>query len=347
MNATHDSRVDRIWYGESPIYWLLLPLSMLFAALIGFRRFVYRHGILRASCVGVPVIVVGNITAGGTGKTPVTIWLARALSKSGRSPGIVSRGYRGNVGARPVCVRPDSDPAIVGDEAILLASKCGCPVVVHPDRVAAAKMAVELGAGIVIADDGLQHYRLKRDFEIAVVDANRGFGNGSMLPAGPLREPISRLKSVDRILIHRHADDEHELFRRAHDTPPLNFRLRVEGVSRLDRSESRQLVDFAGSTVQAVAGIAHPERFFRMLESNGINVVRHPLPDHADITPDDLVFTDDLEILMTEKDAVKCQWIDTSKCWFVAVGIEFDGADADVLLDQVLTAGKVREQRTV
>jgi tetraacyldisaccharide 4'-kinase len=249
------------------------------------------------------------------------------------------------VGPRPLQAKADSEPAVVGDEAILLAAQCDCPVVVHPDRTAAAKMAIELGANIVISDDGLQHYRLRRDFEIAVVDGYRGFGNGNLLPAGPLREPVSRIKSVDRILIHRHSDDEPEIFRRSYDTPPLNFRLQVTGVSRLDNSEQRKIEEFAGTTVHAVAGIGHPERFFLMLETHGIDVKRHPLPDHADITADDIVFDDDLEILMTEKDAVKCQWMDTSNCWYVPVEVDFEGADADMLLDQVLAVRKDRERR--
>jgi tetraacyldisaccharide 4'-kinase len=153
------------------------------------------------------------------------------------------------------------------------------------------------------------------------------------------------MKSVDRILIHRHSDDEREIFRRSYDTPPLSFRLQVTGVSRLDNSEQRKIEEFAGTTVHAVAGIGHPERFFLMLEAHGIDVKRHPLPDHADITPDDIVFDDDLEILMTEKDAVKCQWMDTSNCWYVPVEVDFEGADADMLLDQVLAVRKDRERR--
>jgi tetraacyldisaccharide 4'-kinase len=345
LNGLNDNWIEKVWYGSSLIYWVLLPFTLLFAVVVASRRYLYSRKILRSNSVDVPVIVVGNITAGGTGKTPVTIWLARALAKSGRSPGIISRGYRGKVGPRPLQAKADSKPAVVGDEAILLASQCDCPVVVHPDRTAAAKMAIELGANIVISDDGLQHYRLRRDFEIAVVDGNRGFGNGNLLPAGPLREPIARMKSVDRILIHRHSDDEREIFRRSYDTPPLSFRLQVTGVSRLDNSQQRKIEEFAGTTVHAVAGIGHPERFFLMLEAHGIDVKRHPLPDHADITPDDIVFDDDLEILMTEKDAVKCQWMDTSNCWYVPVEVDFEGADADMLLDQVLAVRKDRERR--
>lgn len=338
--------MEKIWYGSSPVFWLLLPLTLLFAIAVAARRLAYARGLKKVQAVDVPVIVVGNITVGGTGKTPVTIWLAKALATSGRRPGIISRGYRGNVGLQPLQATAESDPTIVGDEAILLASQCDCPVVVHPDRVAAARKAIELGADIVISDDGLQHYRLGRDFEIAVVDGYRGFGNGRLLPAGPLREPVSRLKSVDKIVIHRHPEVENGILRRSYDRRPLSFGLRASGVSRLDDSELRPIDEFAGRTVHAVAGIGHPERFFRMLESHGIMVHRHPLPDHADITADDIVFDDDLEILMTEKDAVKCHWLDVSKCWYVPVEVEFEGADADILLDMVLAIKKDKDCRT-
>jgi tetraacyldisaccharide 4'-kinase len=337
--------VENIWYGDSPFYWLLLPFTWLFAVAVAVRRFAYSRNLKKARSVDVPVIVVGNISVGGTGKTPVTIWLAKALAISGRQPGIIGRGYRGSVGSEPLQATAESDPAVVGDEAILLATLCDCPVVVHPDRVAAARKVIELGANIVISDDGLQHYRLARDLEIAVVDGYRGFGNGSLLPAGPLREPVSRLKSVDTVLIHRHPEVEHDVLRRSQDQRPLSFRLRAKGVSRLDDSELRQISEFAGTTVHAVAGIGHPERFFQMLESHGINVHRHPLPDHAAIIAEDIVFDDDLDILMTAKDAVKCHWLDTSNCWYVPVEIDFEGADADILLDRVLAVKKDKDRQ--
>lgn len=338
LSRNSDNLAERIWYGRSPLYWLLLPLSGMFAVIVYLRRLLYSRGRLWIASVDAPVIVVGNISVGGTGKTPVAIWLAGALKHRGFRPAIVSRGYGGQVGAAPVEVDRNSDARQVGDEAVLMARQCACPVVVHPDRVAAARKAIALGATVIIADDGLQHYRLGRKLELAVVDAKRGFGNGMLLPAGPLREPVSRLAEVDRILVHRHPGDEHELPQRPNWPRILDFSLRVSAVMRLDDSDARHIDDFAGDTVHAIAGIGHPERFFTMLESHGIEVIRHPLADHADIGAYNFDFGDDLDILMTQKDAVKCTSPDTGQCWYVPVDVEFAAGDADDLLARVTGA---------
>ena len=178
--------VDRVWYGDSLAWIVLLPFSWLFGLAVWLRRRLYRIGLLKSVAVGVPVVVVGNLTTGGTGKTPVTIAIVEALRARGFEPGVVSRGYRGNVGAEPVLVTPRSEPSIVGDEPVLIAKRCGCPVVVHPDRVAAARKLVGEGVDVVIADDGLQHYRLARDVEVAVIDGRRWLGNGRLLPCDGL-----------------------------------------------------------------------------------------------------------------------------------------------------------------
>ena len=335
MTANVEQRVNSLWYGGSSLYRLLLPLTWMFRIVVAVRRWAYRVSILKSQRVGAPVIVVGNISAGGTGKTPVTLWLAQSLVKRGFHPAIISRGYGATPGERPRLVDADSEPASVGDEAILLAARSECPVVVHPDRVAAAQLAVDSGADVLIADDGLQHYRLAREFEIAVVDGSRGIGNGALIPAGPLREPVSRLDEVDAVLVHRHADGDLSFLRRATDTRTLQFWLRPGGVARVDESELRQIEDFAGLTVHAVAGIGYPERFFRLLESYSIKVYRHPLPDHAEIGPADIAFDDDLPVLMTEKDAVKCRWLDTRKCWYVVVDLAFEGPGENKLLEQI------------
>ncbi len=337
MDTRRQSWIERSWYERSAAFWLLLPLSALFALAVRLRRWCYATGIRRIRSAGVPVIVVGNISVGGTGKTPVTIWLARMLQRQGRQPGIISRGYRGRVGPQPVAATEDSEAEVVGDEAIMLARQCECPVVVHPDRVAAARKAVEMGADILVSDDGLQHYRLGRDVEIAVVDDDRGFGNGRLLPAGPLREPVSRLGEVDIVLTHRQVrpGPDEAVLRRVSDPRAFDFWLKSAAVVRLDNSEVRHLDDFAGQTVHAVAGIGHPERFFRMLESHRIKVYRHPQPDHADIGPAEVSFDDDLDVLMTEKDAVKCRWLDARNRWYVPVDVDLDG-HADELLGLVL-----------
>lgn len=260
-------------------------------------------------------------------------------------PAIVSRGYGGAVGSEPIQVTADSDPAEVGEEAVLIAIRSDCPVVVHPDRVAAAKLAIDLGANVIVSDDGLQHYRLERDYEIVVVDGTRRYGNRRQLPAGPLREPVSRLNTVNQLLIQREADGRSELLHRLSDRPPLDFRLVASAICRLDNSDIRNIDDFAGLKVHALAGIGNPERFFRMLEARDIEVIRHPLPDHAEITSGDLEFDDELDIVMTEKDAVKCRWLDTSNCWYVPVDVAINDAAADDLIDRILRRISPDEKR--
>ncbi len=335
MRRSNDNWVDKIWYGHSRKVWLLVPFSWLYGIVLAVRTHLYRSGILKSHSIDAPVVIVGNITAGGTGKTPLTIWLVKRLRDMGMSPGIISRGYRGKVGARPVVATAESDPAIVGDEAVLLATESDCPVVVHPDRVAAAAMATEVGADVIVADDGLQHYRLARDFEIAVIDGHRGFGNGRLLPAGPLREKPARLDTVDKVVVQRRAQNQ-QVLRRSSDRRPVYFDLKPISIHRLDDSETGDLADFAGRTVHAVAGIGNPERFFRLLESFGMIVKRHPLTDHASISPGDVVFDDGLDVVMTGKDAVKCRFPGAGQCWCVSVDVDFEGEQGEALFQQIL-----------
>ena len=336
MSRRNDSLAQKIWYGESPLRWLLLPLTLIYSAVVAIRRLLYSLGVLRSHRVAAPVIIVGNVAGGGTGKTPVAIGLAQRLAEEGMNPAIVSRGYGGAVGSRPVRVTAESDPADVGDEAVLIAIRREGLVVVHPDRVAAANHAIELGANVIVSDDGLQHYRLERDYEIVIVDGTRRYGNRRLLPAGPLREPVSRLNSINQLLVQHEADGSSELSHRSSDLPPLDFRLVASEICRLDNTETRNIDEFAGVTVHAVAGIGNPERFFRMLESRDIEVIRHPLPDHAEITPDDIEFDDELDIVMTEKDAVKCRWLDTRNCWYVPVDVAINDAAADDLIVRIM-----------
>lgn len=336
MGRSGDSLIQKIWYGGSLLRLPLLPLAWIYSVVIACRRFLYSSGLLRTQQLPVPVLIIGNITVGGTGKTPLTIWLAQQLAARGHQPGIVSRGYGGRVGATPLQVTADSDPAVVGDEAVMMAIRSECPVVVHPDRVAAAKLAIELGATVIVSDDGLQHYRLGRDFEIAVVDGTRQYGNRWLLPAGPLREPLSRLNTIDLILVQ----DETELgsgpLHRSSGPPQTDFRLVASAFCSLDDADIRNCADFSGTKVHALAGIGNPERFFRLLEAYDIDVIRHPYPDHADITPDEVEFDDDLDVVMTEKDAVKCRWLDTSNCWYVPVDVAFNDADAVEVIKRIL-----------
>jgi tetraacyldisaccharide 4'-kinase len=334
MSGRGESWLNRVWYGDSGWSLILMPLSWLYAAITGLRRCFYKTGVWRIHSAGVPVIVVGNITTGGTGKTPLTVWLVRALKERGFSPGIVSRGYRGDVGSIPVEATANSDPAVVGDEPVLLAKRCDCPIFVHPDRVAAARMLREKGVNVIIADDGLQHYRLARDVEIVVVDGDRLWGNQRLLPAGPLRESVSRLQSVSHIFVQG-ADKAPSVPGISNDMSVTEFSLRPIEVGRLDGAESVPLNEFRGKRVHAVAAIGNPDRFFDSLEEFGMDVVRHAFPDHAPLTEADLAFEDTLDVLMTEKDAVKCSWPVKGNYWYVPVEAVISGSKETPIMNQI------------
>lgn len=326
--------IHRVWYAGGTTYRWLLPLSGLYWAMMTMRRFLYERSFLGSRGAAVPVIIVGNITAGGTGKTPVTIWLARELRSRGFSPGIASRGYGGSKSASSMRVDSASDPAVVGDEPVLLATRTGCPVVVDADRVRAAQMLVEDGADLIIADDGLQHYRLERDYEICVIDGSRGLGNRRLLPAGPLRETLSRLAEVDQVLVNGHLRDEPEV-QTAVEQNAIEFELVATEVRRLDGSLAWPIERFAGTTVHGVAAIGNPDRFFDLLRANGMQVIEHAFPDHAPIGRKELKFGDDFDILMTEKDAVKIGSIAADKLWEVPVDLHMDPLLAGPWLEQV------------
>jgi len=319
-----EALVNKIWYGESLAYAVLLPFTAIFAAVAAVRRFLYRQGILRSHKIPVPVVVVGNIAVGGAGKTPITLWLADIFKSRGKNPAIISRGYGGKERSSTILVTGDSDPGLVGDEPVLLARRSGCPVFVDPNRVSAALSAVHAGADVIISDDGLQHYRLQRDIEIAVVDGARGFGNGHLLPAGPLREPISRLDSVDRILVQNGKVD----FRSGLPGEKTScFTLAGAELRRVNEEKIIALSQLSGQSVHAVAGIANPLRFFEYLERHGINVIRHPMPDHARLSAASVTFDDDLAVIVTEKDAVKCKEFAHDHLWYLPVDVIFEGEE--------------------
>ncbi len=327
--------LHRAWYQGSPGYLLLLPLTAIYAALVWLRSLLYRLGVLRRHRLPVPVIVVGNIVAGGAGKTPVTLFLANALRSRGYQPGIISRGYGRRDDSVLLAVTAESSADEVGDEPLLLARRTGCPVVVGRDRVAAGALAIELGATVIIADDGLQHHRLARDFEICVVDAGRGLGNGWLLPAGPLREPAARLCRVDAVLLNGSAEDARALPRWLAEGA-AGFQLEANRVVRLDGGAEESFEYFQGRPVHAVAGIGNPERFFGLLEEQGVSLQRHPLPDHA--TPAMILST--LAVggttLMTEKDAVKLTPGAVPDSWFVPVDLVMDESRASELLNAIV-----------
>lgn len=326
--------LHRIWYEGGKSYQVLLPLSGIYWLLITLRRCLYGMGILGRHRAIVPVIIVGNITAGGTGKTPVTIWLTRELRERGFNPGIVSRGYGGSRSDSSMRVDGASDPGVVGDEPVLLARRTGCPVVVDSNRVRAAQMLVDDGVNVIVADDGLQHYRLERTYEICVIDGARGLGNRFLLPAGPLRETVDRLSEVDQVLVNGRINEDAE-HTTAVEQNAIEFELAANEVSRLNGSLTRPIEGFAGTTVHGVAAIGNPGRFFDMLRAHGMQVIEHAFQDHARLDPDDLKFGDDFEVLMTEKDAVKIDATLSDKYWTVPVDLHIDPVVSGPWLEQI------------
>lgn len=325
--------LDRHWQRLTWLSAALLPLSGLFALICALRRLAYRRGWLRATHLPVKVVVVGNISAGGTGKTPVVIWLAQALRTRGFTPGLVSRGYGGKGALAEVS--PDADPAVVGDEPVLLARRTRCPLWVGPDRAAAARALLERhpDVDVLVSDDGLQHYGLARDFEIAVVDASRGLGNGLLLPAGPLREPASRLASVDAIVVNGQAPGS--------PGDAAHFGMALEGssfVNLLDPVRRCDPADFAGKHVHALAGIGNPQRFFAHLRALGIAFTAHPFADHHRYAPRDLDFAGAHAVLMTEKDAIKCAHFARENWWALPVEAQVDPALADMIVRRFRTS---------
>jgi tetraacyldisaccharide 4'-kinase len=319
---------DRIWYTDNPARWLLWPVSWVYLTLARLRRMAYERGWQSIVEAPVPVIVVGNVSVGGTGKTPFVIWLADQLKQRGRRVGIVTRGYRGKGKEWPRAVDANSDPDEVGDEPVLLARRTGCPVVAGPDRVACVEALLKKSrVDVVLSDDGLQHYRLGRRFEIAVVDGVRGMGNGLCLPAGPLREPPSRLQEVDAIVVNGGTWGHAGVFR---------GNAVVTKVYNLKDGTTRTLDSFGKETVHAVAGIGNPQRFFDLLLDADLDVVPHPFDDHAAFGPKHLRFDEPGPVLITEKDAVKCERLDVDNVWCVVVDLEFDADRTARLMRLVL-----------
>jgi tetraacyldisaccharide 4'-kinase len=306
------SLIDKLWYKQSAFSYLLLPLTAVFFLLSLFRRVFYRLGLKKIGRLDVPVIVVGNITVGGTGKTPLVVWIADYLKVKGYRPGLISRGYGGKAKNWPQQVRPDSDPKAVGDEAILLSRRTGCPMAVGPDRYKAGKALLENSdCNILISDDGLQHYGLGRDVEIAVIDGRRRFGNGFLLPAGPLREGEWRLNFVDLVVSNGPTTFKE-----------CSMKTRLGELVSLGDQNSRPLKDFARQKVHAVAGIGNNERFFKLLKDNELQIIEHSFDDHHVFTRQDIDFNDDLPVIMTEKDAVKCQYLTDERYWYLQVSAQ-------------------------
>lgn len=310
------------WYGGARAPWWSTPLAWLYGALTGLRRGLYRRGLLRRVRLPVPVVVIGNLSVGGTGKTPLTIAVAQLLLARGYRPGVVSRGYGGRQ-RQPLLLGEAPDPVQVGDEPCLIHAS-GVPVAVGRDRPAAARLLLEAGCNVLIADDGLQHYALARDVEVCVIDGVRRFGNGRLLPAGPLREPLRRLQQVDlRVCNGGVAAGEYPM------------QLCGDHVVSLGDGQRRALASFSGQRVHAVAAIGHPQRFFDSLRAAGIAVIEHAFADHHGFVASELDFGDALPLLMTDKDAVKCRPFARAHWWRVPVVAVLPSTFDDALCQRI------------
>lgn len=334
------ARIEASWTTGGALAQALRPLGALNAAVVALRHRLYRWGWLAGERLDVPVIVIGNRVVGGAGKTPTTLALVQALREAGWHPGIVSRGHGGRAsaqGAAPQPVRPDSAAVEVGDEPLLLQRRSGVPLWIGRQRAAAGRALRQAHpeVDVIVCDDGLQHLALARDLEIVVVDAARGFGNGRLLPAGPLREPASRLRHADLVVANVAG---------GLDLPDGvgagALRMRLEGDLALPvtgKGPPRPLADFQGQDVHAVAGIGNPQRFFAQLRAAGLGVDARPWPDHHAFQPADITFADSAPVLMTEKDAVKCASFAGERHWYVPVAATFDAPD-EARLTQRLAA---------
>jgi tetraacyldisaccharide 4'-kinase len=321
-----DKSLNAIWYGSVKPAWWLRALSSVFKTVVRIRRDMYASELLASVRVRVPVIVVGNITVGGTGKTPLVIALIEALRARGFKPGVISRGYAGT-GEALLVVDERSSPLSVGDEAALVFKTTQAPFIVCRKRVQAARVMLDKTAvDVIISDDGLQHYRLHRDVEICVIDGERRFGNGYLLPAGPLREPLTRLDSIALRVCN------------GGEALPNEIAMRLRGdeaVSVADPQQRRPLRSFAGLRVHAVAGIGNPERFFAQLRAVGIEVIPRAFDDHFPYAEKDLDFGDGLPVLMTAKDAVKCSAYTRLDLWSVPVRAELPDSFFDAIAQRI------------
>lgn len=324
--------LESAWYGHGRAPWWTGPLAALYGGVVRLRGGLYRLGVLHSERLPLPLIVIGNISVGGTGKTPLTIAVVDDLRQRGYRPGVVSRGYGGS--QREACLLGDTpDPALVGDEPCLIHAT-GVPVAVGRKRAAAAHLLLAAGCDVLVADDGLQHYALARDVEICVIDGTRRFGNRRLLPAGPLREPLSRLQRVDLRVCNGGVVGQGEYPMQLHGDELVAL---VDG-----RRES--LADWRGRRVRAVAAIGNPQRFFDSLRVAGLDVIEHSFPDHHVFTPGELDFADQLPLLMTDKDAVKCGRFAQPHWWRVPVQAQLPPAFYEALGERL--AGLRREMNS-
>jgi tetraacyldisaccharide 4'-kinase len=320
--------VQHAWRRKDAFFYLvLIPLSWLFAVITAFRRWAYQLGILKSYALPVPVIVVGNINLGGSGKTPVVIWLVEQLKKNGYKPAVISRGYGGSV-SLPTSVDANSQASVVGDEPVLIASRAQCPVWVGANRVHVANELLKAypECDVIISDDGLQHYRLKRDIEIVVVDADSSKNNARLLPAGPLREPLDRLNTVDAVICNGQKNSDSA------------YQMQLVGEQFYNLADSNMTAtahDFKQKSVKALAGIGKPERFFEHLHKLGLTFASVSFDDHHAFTAQDLAKIDCDVLIMTEKDAVKCKAFAKPHHWVLPVEAEIDAQLMPLVLNKL------------
>jgi tetraacyldisaccharide 4'-kinase len=345
-----ESFLVRSWYQGS--YWLILliPLAIFYGLISTLRRKLYHAGLLLTFRAAVPVVVVGNITVGGTGKTPVVIALVKALRQKGFRPGVISRGYGSQAKNYPFSVTEDGSPLLCGDEPLLIAQKTNAPVVIDANRKNAINALLQdHDCNVIVADDGLQHYALERDIEIVVVDGQRGFGNGYLLPVGPLRETTKRLTNVDFIVTNGCSDQA--------ITVPMRVKqstMELKATQLVSNTDGRvvALEDWSHSKqVHAVAGIGNPSRFYASLRHLGFTVIEHSFPDHhayqlEDLLFDDSTFDEGLPIIMTEKDAVKVRQISApDNCWYLPVEAVFTNDFFPAVIDRLQSITQSQSSR--
>lgn len=329
--------IEQAWYQNHPLKWLLLPLNSLFWLLSALRRLMFRLGLFKQPKLNVPVVIVGNIGVGGNGKTPVVIYLVEQLKAKGLTVGVISRGYGGNEQMHPLLVNDETTAEQAGDEPVLIYQRCNVAVMVGRDRVLSVEKLMAQGCNIIISDDGLQHYRLKRDVELIIVDGKRRFGNGWLMPAGPLREGLWRLKSVDKVIVNSGlADIDEDL-----------MTLQADSVINVMTKQRKSIGDFLNencknNSVNALAGIGNPERFFISLHELGFTLGQKiSFVDHHHYNKDDLQqFNVAVPLLMTEKDAVKCINIANENTWYLPVNAHFEQNQGEQLIELIMTRSK-------
>lgn len=325
-------KLNNIWYKGANVPLRYVLLTSVFSLLSSIRRKLYKVGVLKSHKIKCPVVIVGNITVGGVGKTPFVIWLVNQLQAKGYKVGVVSRGYGGKREHEPLLVIPQTSAKASGDEALLIAKHTEAPVYVGKNRVKAAKqLLVDYKVDVIISDDGLQHYALNRDLELVLIDAKYGLGNEKLLPSGPLREPRDRLKSVDRVIFKGKRLDSHYF----HYKPLLVYALG-------DTRKQKKIESFRNQKINALAGIAHPDSFFNMLADQGLAVIKHPLDDHQNLNATHFKFNDDYPVFITEKDAVKCEGMNLKNVWVVVLKLEVKKETAVDILE--LIESKINEK---